>query len=118
ILASPRPGRGMAHLLVTRSAGGCPAGAQPVKALRYPCVAKTLISSSGNFPLSPRPLRRLTELLLRASLGDAVQSGIDSVDRTLIGLLRHSKRFFGPVEHGVFPYAAVNFLSQRGSRWL
>jgi len=90
----PRPCRDMAHPRVTRVAGIKPGLRSTGESFRIP-MQRSVVSPKRKLPHSPCPHRRLTEL--RSGPFEAVHTklGIDSVELTLIGLLRHSKRFFG-----------------------
>ena len=90
----PRPCRDMAHPRVTRVAGTKPGLRSTGESFRIP-MQRSVVSPKRKLPHSPCPHRRLTEL--RSGPFEAVHTklGIDSVELTLIGLLRHSKLFFG-----------------------
>src|ERR1043166_6970716 len=90
--ALPRPG----SPLVMRAADRRSACAQPVKASESRCSEASFPEMEmSSFALSAPPPRRAS---LRAFLAVHHQTGIDSVELTLVGLLRHSKRFFGLFE--------------------
>jgi len=91
----PRPCRSVSHLLVTRQWPR--PSAQPVKASDSRC-GDVSFPSNGNSSFA-RPRRRLTEQCSGPPWQRDHLFGIDSVAVTLKGLLRHSKRFFGPNWH-------------------
>jgi hypothetical protein len=64
------------------------------------------------YPHSPRLHRRLTEPCSGPLLAMHLQSGIDSVKPTLMGLLRHSKRFFGRFQ-GMNPVKSLIWALRR-----
>jgi hypothetical protein len=85
----------VSHLLVTRQWPR--PSAQPVKASDSRC-GDVSFPSNGNSSFA-RSRRRLAEQCSGPPWQRDHQFGIDSVDTTLMGLLRHSKRFFGPNWH-------------------
>ena len=104
ILNPPRPCRSMAHPLVMRLAGLKPGMRSTGESFRIP-MRRSVVSPKRKFPHSPCPHRRLTEprsgplVAVRHPIWDRFR------ELTLIGLLRHSKRFFGLSDpSGTVPY--------------
>jgi len=80
---------------VTRSAGPCPSSAQPVKASRVPFAAKyRFLAEIPCFAPSALPASRSHAPGL---CGNAAPIWDRLRRPTLVGLLRHSKWFFGPL---------------------
>src|SRR5437763_17184826 len=95
----------MAHPRVTRVAGTKPGMRSTGESFESRC-SEASFPRSGNYLI--RPVRTAASRSLAPGLFEAMHTklGIDSVELTLIGLLRHSKRFFGcfAARSGTFLY--------------
>lgn len=95
-----RRGLAVDHPYVTRPAGHGPTCAQPVKAFESRCGG-SVIPTNGNFLI--RPVRTAASQSIAPGLSGSASPIWDRFrEQTLVGILRHSKRFFGSVRGTVF----------------